>query len=246
MDLRYEVDEARWRVFNGSRLLGEAWTWRRPDGKRFVSFGGGPVVELAWRIAAEHREALHTDVDADDTRLQHLLAAAPFIGDRFEYRWELPTRTGLSEAALEGFKVYSPEEIGHDRVRAFDNLLRQDIPELWGWKWTAEGWTAEHGQAYDPSLYPVVWDPRTEELVGMARVWRNPAGPRLGLVAVARDFRRRGLGAALLARLGSRLADRGFESMTAECDASNLASVALLSSAGGRRVGGTVELVYRP
>ncbi|WP_026931983.1 GNAT family N-acetyltransferase [Glycomyces tenuis] len=246
MDLRFEVDEARWRAFEGSRLLGEAWTVRRPDGKRFVSFGDGAVVELARRIGAEYGEALYTQVDASDARLLRLLGSVPFVGDRFEHRWEVPTRTGLSEAPLEGFKVYSPEEIGHERVRVFDDLLRQDIPGLWGWQWTAGGWRAEHGSAYDPALYPVVWDPRTEELAGMARVWSNPVGPRLGLVAVARAFRRRRLGAALLARIGALLAERGFETVTTECDASNLASFALLSAAGGRRVGGTVELVYRP
>lgn len=246
MNLRFEVDETLWRAFAGSRLLGHAWTLRRPDGKRFVSFGDGAVVALARRIGVEYGEALRTYADESDTRMQHLLGSVPFIGDRFEHRWELPTRARSSEAALRGFKVYSPEEIGHDRVREFDNRLRQDIPGLWGWQWTAKGWTAEHASAYEPSLYPVVWDPRTERLAGLARVWMNPAGPRLGLVAVARDFRRRGLGAALLARLGSLLAERGFASMTAECDAANSAATALLSAAGGRRAGGTVELVYRP
>ncbi|WP_425461578.1 N-acetyltransferase family protein [Glycomyces buryatensis] len=140
----------------------------------------------------------------------------------------------------------SPEALGHDRVREFDDLLRQDSPGLWGWEWTAEDWAAEHDSNYDPALYPIALEPKTGELAGMARVWLNPSGPRLGLVAVARGFRRRRLGAALLARVGSLLAERGFETMASECDASNSASIALLSAAGGRRVGRTVELVYRP
>lgn len=78
---------------------------------------------------------------------------------------------------------------------------------------------------------------------GLARVWNNPGHPRLGLTGVTSGYRRRGLATALLAAVFAPLCDRGIGEVTAEVDATNTASNALLRGIGARRKGGSVELV---
>jgi ribosomal protein S18 acetylase RimI-like enzyme len=70
-------------------------------------------------------------------------------------------------------------------------------------------------------------------------------GRNLGLVGVLSAYRRRGLATALLARVFGPLAERGERVVTAEADAADVASAALLGKLGGRVVGGTVEF-HRP
>jgi ribosomal protein S18 acetylase RimI-like enzyme len=82
--------------------------------------------------------------------------------------------------------------------------------------------------------------------VGLARIWmRRPSRPycRLGCVGVLAHYRQRGLGRALIARALAPLADRGEALVTAEADATNIASHALLTSFGGRVTGVTIELL---
>ncbi|GAB3645494.1 hypothetical protein GCM10028833_05440 [Glycomyces tarimensis] len=50
-----KVEGAHWQAFEGSQSVAEDWTWRCPDGKRFVSFGkeADAVAGLARRIGTE-------------------------------------------------------------------------------------------------------------------------------------------------------------------------------------------------
>lgn len=249
MALQVNRINGRWEARDAGALTGRADCWTRPDGKRFAHFGtedAAVIAALGAAITAEHGRPLHTTADADDRAALLRLGEAGFVGERYEHRWRLPVAVaaGWDETALAPFEVGSPETFEATEVRRFDDLLRADIPGLRGWRWTAEAWTAEHATPdYDPAVYPVVWDPAGRRFAAMARIWSNPDGPRLGLVAAARPYRRRGLGAALLARVFRMLDKRGHVEVATECDASNRASYALLSKAGGTVVGGEVELV---
>ena len=77
------------------------------------------------------------------------------------------------------------------------------------------------------------------------RIWRNRAGPRLGLMAVLAPYRRRGVARALLGQAFAVLAGQGATSVTGEVDDTNVASVSLLTGLGARRYGGNVELIRR-
>jgi ribosomal protein S18 acetylase RimI-like enzyme len=61
------------------------------------------------------------------------------------------------------------------------------------------------------------------------------------MIGVLSAYRRRGLASALLARVFGPLAARGEKIVTAEADATNVASNTLLRKLGGR-VGGSAEL----
>lgn len=251
MALQVKKIDGRWEARSGGVLAGRAHCWVRPDGKRFAAFRSEDaevIAALSAAIIGEEGRALHVKADAADHAGLLRLGEAGFVGERYEHRWELPVAVaaGWSQEALAPFEVRSPDKTDAGALRRFDDALRADIPGLWGWRWAREGWEAEHaGPAYDPELYTVLWDPVERRFAGMARIWSNPEGPRLGLVALARPYRRRGLGAALLARVFTAVRERGHESVTTECDASNLASYALLAKAGGRPVGGEVEMVKR-
>jgi GNAT superfamily N-acetyltransferase len=249
MALRVNRNNGRWEARNARMLAGRADCWVRPDGKRFAHFStddAAVIAALGAAITAEDGRPLHTTADAGDRGALRRFAEAGFVGERYEHRWTLPVEAAArwDDTALAPFAVGSPETFGSDEVRRFDDLLRADVPGTRGWRWTAEAWAAEHGTpAYDPDLYPVVWDPVERRFAAMARVWSNPEGPRLGLVAAAQPYRRRGLGSALLARVFRALRERGRTEVAAECDAANAASNALMAKAGGAVAGGEVELV---
>jgi len=242
--------ENRWEARDAAGLLGSAHVWNRPDGKRIAWFDAADpdvIGALCEAIGAER--PVYTSADAHDQRTLRQLSAAGFVGERFEHDWTLPVAIAADwdDSALTGFTVGTPERFGMDAVRRFDDEVRADMPGLRGWRSGGEFWADEHiGPAYDPALYPVAWDPEAGRFAGLVRVWMNESGPRLGLVAAARPYRGRGLAAALLGLAFRELRDRGHIKVVTECDAANPASKALLAKAGGRIVGGTVELVRHP
>lgn len=242
--------EDRWEVRDGTGRVGTAHMWDRPDGKRFVWFNRvDPDLVAALCTAISADRPVYTLTDAYEKGMQRQLAAAGFIGERYEHNWTLPVATAADwdDAALAGFAIGPPERFGMDAVRRFNDEVCADSPGMRGWVSSAEFWAEEHsGDAYDPAVYPVAWDPAAERFAGMVRVWMNEAGPRLGLVAAARPYRGRGVAAALLGVTFRVLRERGHTKVTTECDAANLASKGLLEKAGGTIVGGTIELVRHP
>jgi len=128
-----------------------------------------------------------------------------------------------------------------------DCAIRADIPGSEGWQ-PDPAWFREEtydSPCFDPQTYRVALD--GDDYVGLARIWmRVPSRDqdcRLGCVGVLVGYRRRGLGRALIARAMAPLADRGEVLVTAEADAANKASHALLTSFGGRVTGATIELM---
>jgi GNAT superfamily N-acetyltransferase len=75
------------------------------------------------------------------------------------------------------------------------------------------------------------------------RIWRNRAGPRLGLIATLAQYRRRGVARALLGQAFAVLTARGETSVVGEVDDTNVAAVTLLTGLGARRYGGNAELI---
>lgn len=225
----------------------------RPDQRSFVRFVDC-VSEAYQPLLAAAVTATGTDLlveaDQDDedilrryrdlgfavTRREHLVAINPD-----------PRVTGLGGRAQlpAGFDLVTADRVDPDRLRLLDDELRQDVPGAAGWQWSPEGFAAQTFDAadFDPAVYQVAVHQKTGRYAGLARVWLNQRGPRLGLIATVRDHRRLGLARALLAAVFAILAERGHTVVTAEVDETNLASLALLGSLGARRTGGTVEMV---
>jgi ribosomal protein S18 acetylase RimI-like enzyme len=145
-----------------------------------------------------------------------------------------------------GLGVLSAADADITRLRRLDDALRQDVPGCAGWRWDAGQFRAEtFGPFFDPATYLVAFDRASGEYAGLVRIWRNRAGPRLGLIATLARYRRRGVARALLGQTFAVLAARGDTSVVGEVDDTNVASLALLTRLGARRYGGNVELIRR-
>jgi ribosomal protein S18 acetylase RimI-like enzyme len=212
----------------------------RPDGRRFVR-----ARDLAGAITGE----VFCTVDESDADALALCQRLSFVVNRRESRFLIPTDpdvTGLCAASVpEGFDLVRADEVDLDRLRLLDDALRQDVPGTDGWRWDEAGFRAEFDGAFEPETYLIAVDEATGEYAGLVRVWRNPSGPRLGMIGVLRRYRRRGLARALLARAFAVLHAQGLAEVSTEIDDANVASNALLQPLGARRTGGSVELVRR-
>jgi ribosomal protein S18 acetylase RimI-like enzyme len=93
----------------------------------------------------------------------------------------------------------------------------------------------------DPSKYAVA--ARSGQYVGLLRVAAVTRLPRIGVVAVLADHRRRGIARALLAHTLGGLHRIGKEAAAAEVTESNVAATALFEGIGARRTGSNLELV---
>jgi GNAT superfamily N-acetyltransferase len=95
---------------------------------------------------------------------------------------------------------------------------------------------------FDPATYLVALDERGEG-IGIARVWMRRDVPRLGLIGVRADRRRKGVARALLAAALTAVRERGPAEVRTKVDETNIASRELLLRFGCREVGASLELV---
>lgn len=227
----------------------------RPDGCCVVrpeETWTGSVAAAAAALAERCGVTVVTMVAEHALRELGALAHAGFTSSRREVLITIDVEAALRAlGAAEppaGVEIRSATEVVEARLLLLDDELRQDVPGTFGWRSTEDEFR-EHtfaDPAFDPRTYLVAVEPGSGALLGLARVWMNPGGPRLGLVGVRRAFRRRGIGAALLARAFAAVAATGAETITAEYDTENRASHALALHLGARRVGTVIELVYEP
>jgi GNAT superfamily N-acetyltransferase len=234
-----------WHALEDDEVVGRADVLRRPDGRTFVAVDawhadvGAELLETVIRAVPED---LYSTVGEDDAVQLALLGLAGFAEVRREDEYVVPVVAGDSSAPP-GCRLVSASDVEVAQLARLDDELRQDVPGAGGW---ANDLTEFAERTFDPRLF----DPRTYlvavdragELAGLVRIWRASRVPRLGLVAVRRPYRRRGVATALLNAAFRPLAARGVTQVTAEADATNVPSRALLARFGAHRTGGTVEL----
>ncbi|HEX4324807.1 MAG TPA: GNAT family N-acetyltransferase [Gaiellaceae bacterium] len=213
--------------------------WIRPDGRCFVF--GEPDDDLPPGRA-------HAGVDEADEARARALAGLGFASQRRELVLELPTDPAAwSVPAVEtpsGIAFVPADRVEEEQLRLLDDLLRQDVPGTDGWKWSPAGFREEtyESRDFDPATYLVALDERRSG-VGIARVWMRPDRPRLGLIAVRPDWRRRGVARALLAAALTAVRERDPRDVRTDVDETNTASRSLLFGFGGRTMGASLELV---
>lgn len=242
-----------WRALDGDLVAGEVSARLRPDNRWFVYFDtwrADAYPPLADAVARDLGRDLYVTLEDAEYDALDACAQAGFAVHRRESYYRIPADpvlTGLASAVLPtGLDVLSAADADITRLRLLDDTLRQDVPGSEGWRWDAEQFRAEtFSRFFDPATYLVAVDQASGNYAGLARIWRNRAGPRLGLIATLAPYRRRGVASALLGRAFAVLAARGDTSVVGEADDTNVAALSLLTGLGARRYGGNVELIRR-
>jgi RimJ/RimL family protein N-acetyltransferase len=238
-----------WVAMNGEREMGRITATKRPNDRWFVAcdtWFDAAHEALVATVADDLAQDLYATVDEADEDALRRYTAAGFVEERREDDVVIEVATAL--AALvdahipEGYRIVSAADIDDGALRVLDDTLRMDVPGSAGWvndpQEFREYTFATH---FDRTAYLVALDADGAP-AGLVRIWAGRPPRRLGLIAVTRGHRRRGLASTLLAAAFAAVAEQGVTSVVAEVDVNNVASRTLLSRIGARRTGGTVEL----
>jgi ribosomal protein S18 acetylase RimI-like enzyme len=241
----HSQEREHWLAWDGPLIVGALHPWRSPDGRYRLYFDtcrADAYRPLAGAIAG----ACYATVGSGDHEAIAALASAGFGENRRENEYEIPV--ARTDAPVpEGIRIVTADRTELEPLMLLDCAIRADIPGADGWQPDAAWFREETYDSpfFDPLTYRVALD--GHRYVGLARIWkRTPSTAaycRLGCVGVLAGYRQRGLGRALIGQALAPLADRDEELVTAEADATNAASHALLTSFGGRVTGGTIELL---
>jgi ribosomal protein S18 acetylase RimI-like enzyme len=242
---------ATWNLLRNGAAVASAYAVCRPDRRWFVSVDGWHDTDhepLVNAMIDDLAQDLYTRIDGSDPAALELWSRSGFEPHRRELEFVFspaPDRTGLGDASLpDGLVLLSAEDVDEGALRELDDELRLDVPG-------SEGWVNDPAEfhdytfaerAYDPATYLVAVDDRRQQFAGLVRIWANQERSRLGLIAVSRSYRRRGLARAMLAAALAPVHERHLAQVLAEADADNTASLALLRRIGAVETGSSLVL----
>ncbi|MFE0461649.1 GNAT family N-acetyltransferase [Kitasatospora sp. NPDC058965] len=244
------VSDTEWQALVGDTVVGRGDAARRPDGRLFISVDAwqGPLFDrIARAVLADLPAPVHTVVDDSDADAAAAWERVGFAPARRERGYRVPCDPqlgGLGDARPPaGVTVLPAGAAQEGPLRALDRVVHREVEAAGGWRtMPAQVLPCPPGTSVvDPSKYAVAQ--YRDQYVGLLRVGPLTREPRVGLLAVRADWRRRGVGRALLAHSLGALHRRGTTTAWAEVDESNAAAIALFEGIGARRAGGTLELV---
>jgi GNAT superfamily N-acetyltransferase len=243
------VADRQWHALDDDLVVGRGHAHHRPDGRLFVSIDAWHDTafdRLAAAMLAHLPAPLHTVVDEADVELTAAWRRAGFTVRRREWEYVVPTDpqvTGL-DAVLPppGVTIVPAGQADESLLRAVDRAIRGEVEATVGWQsMPAEVIPRREGDTIvDPSKYAVAATP--DRYLGLIRVV-TAIRPRIGLIAVLADERRRGIARALLAHALGTLHHSGFAEAWTEVQESNRAGSALFEGIGARPMSSNLELV---
>jgi ribosomal protein S18 acetylase RimI-like enzyme len=246
------VAERHWHALDDDRVVGRGEASPRSDGRIFISIDawkGAVFEQLAGAMLADLQRPLYTVVDEADLDLTSHWVRAGFTIRRREWEYLVPTdpqATGLgSVLPPSGVTMVAVGEAEEGPLRTLDRAIREDVEATVGWQeMPAEVLASPDGATLlNPSRYAVA--AHSDRYVGLVRVTPVGRQPRIGLIAVRSDMRRRGVARALLAQVLGSLHGCGIETAWVDVDESNWAATALFEGVGARRASSNLELVLR-
>lgn len=240
------VDWHRMLALRGDETVASLTAVLRPDQRAFVSLLGftdafAPLIRtlraqqggLPLYANCSEFDSAHADT------LRRLGFRVELTFDRFRvgFREAISALARVSDAT--GWSIESAASLEPDRLFALDNSLRQLVPGTDGWIGNKALFVSEitTDPAFDPAAYLVGREDRTGEYGGLIRIWRNPPGPKLGMIGVLPPHRRTLLGPTLL-KAGLLAASRwGHEHFVTETATTNRHIHHRLTDIGATRVG---------
>ena len=180
--------------------------WLRPDDRLFLVPGwtdASGLAALAASVGDELGRSVSLQVDFDDDLIGVLLRER-FVIETVSEAFEVPFDNVLGALArakqTSGYSIVSAADAAEDRLFDLDNELRNLVRGTDGWSGDRAWFHQELSEAppFDATAYLVAVHETSGDYVGLVRVWRNPAGPRLGIVGVLAPHRSTTLAAMLL------------------------------------------------
>lgn len=231
------VAPRHWHALADDRVVGRGEALPRPDGRVFLSvdtWHGAVFDQLADAMLADLPRPVYTVVDEADLDLTDHWRRVGFTTRRREWEFVVPTEPAITVPPPEGVTMIGLGEAEERLLRAVDRTIRQ------------ENVTLPAEVVLRPSRARSMFAAAAlgNEYVGLVRV-APVRQPRIGLIAVRAEQRRRGIGRAMLADVLGSLHRNGIGSAWAEVDESNAAALALFEGAGARRASSNLELVLR-
>jgi ribosomal protein S18 acetylase RimI-like enzyme len=242
-----QISERQWHALDDDCVVGRGELSRRPDGRQFVSIDAWHSAvfdRLAEAMLTNLPKPLYTVVDEADLVLLSQWEKFGFGPRRREWEFVVPTDpqvTGLGSAPP-GVTILATGEAAKEPLRVLDRVIREEVDTTLGW----QNMPAEvllPADRLDPARYVVA--EQSGEYVGLARVAPLPRRPRIGLIAVRADARRRGIARALLAEVLGSAHRLGVATASADVNEANAAAIALFEGVGARRASSNLELVLR-
>ncbi len=253
-DRRQTQELLRWVALDGDRVLGAATGWIRPDNKLFLNFGcpdEAAYAPLSKRIAEEMVRDLYVSLSGGDTKKHQNLTEARFHMDLVSEVFEVPFVSVMERLPrpfdVSEFRIVSADEIDPEFLLDIDNRLRNQVPGTDGWVGSLQ-WIVEElaeSPPFDARTYLVGLTDRGDP-AGLIRIWRNPDGPRFGMVATLPEFRRSLLGPELIRRALVAASSWGFATFRTETSINNRHIHQRLLSVGARSLGFVYQMVFRP
>ena len=246
------VAHGQWHALEDDQVVGRAHASRRPDGRMFLSLDAwhDAVFErLADAMLTDLPKPLYTVVDEADLGLTANWQRAGFTTRRREWEYLVPTDPHVTRLGAapprSGVTIVAVGQAQEGPLRTLDRSIRDEVEATVGWQeMPAEVLPRPHDPSLlDPSKYAVA--ARAGQYVGLVRVTHVTRQPRIGLIAVLADRRRRGIARALLAHVLGALHRCGKETASADVNESNPAATALFEVIGARRASSNLELVLR-
>jgi len=244
------ISETQWQATNGGLLVGSGDVSPRFDGRLFVSIDSwrqDAFRPLADAMLADLPRPLYTVADEADPDLITRWERSGFTVRRRE--WECLVATDPKVTGLDAVvpppdtTVLAAGTAAEDPLRELDRAIRNEVQATIGWReMPAEILPRAAGSTVvDPSKYAVA--AQSDRYVGLIRVVQVTRLPRIGLVAVRADQRRRGIARALLAHALGTLHRSGIDRAAVEVNELNAAATALLEGIGAQHVSSNLELM---
>ena len=251
-DRRQAQPVQRWLAIRNGAAVAAVSTWLRPDDRMFLHFVGhdgafGPLGEMAGETLGR---PVHAIVDTASREGVDSLQRAGFepevASEAFEIRFDAALAWLRRAWVPAGFRIVAADAVDEDRLFDLDNTLRRDTPGTDGWRGDREWFREEFTESppFDPTAYLVAIH-ECDDYAGLVRIWRNPSGPRLGLIGVIPKYRNTTIAAALLAQALTAAATWGFDTFTTETSLSNRVIHPRMARLGAERTGAFIQVVRR-